>query len=83
MCGVPQGSVLRPFLILIYILGQIILSCGFNFLCYADETQLYLNSLTVSPPSTLTHLSKDLKLWMQDNFLKLNTDKLKFYRSAP
>ncbi len=68
-------------------LGQIIRRHGLNFHSYADDTQIYFTVFyfiyfilfylfySVFPTSSLTSCLHDLKVWMAQNFLKLNTEK--------
>ena len=82
MYGVPQGSVLRPILFVLYTtpLSDIIANHSVNHQLFADDTQLQksapLNEMTVLTKE-LNACTDDIKTWMTENQLNWTTTKQK------
>ena len=78
VCGVPQGSILSPILFALYLLplGSILKKHNISFHCFADDLQIYL-PLNSNKESTnaLSNCLKDVKTWLELNFLSLNNEK--------
>ncbi len=66
-------------------LGNVIRKYGISFHCYADDTQLYISTRPdeTSKLSKLTECVKNLKDWMTNNFLLLNSDKTEILLIGP
>ncbi len=66
-------------------LGNIIRKYGISFHFYADGTQLYISTRPdeTSKLSKLTECVKNIKDWMANNFLLLNSDKTKILIIGP
>jgi hypothetical protein len=87
--GVPQGSVLGPKGYCMYTLplGGILRRHNMKYMIYADDTQAYLSISNASQwtesANAIAACFKEIRSWMNSNFLKLNDTKTEFIIFSP
>ena len=78
-CGVPQGSVLGPLLLLIYINDLPNISDKLEFFLFADDTNIYYEANDLdSIQRVMNDELKKLQDWLITNRLALNISKTNF-----
>ena len=80
VCGVPQGSILGPLLVLLYINDISSVSSVFSSVLFADDTTLLYSSNNLQELSaTVDNELSNIMQWLNANRLSLNIEKTIFF----
>lgn len=76
--GVPQGSILGPFLFLLYINDIVTIDETVKYVIYADDTSIFFSGRSAIDLANRANITLDLiQKWSFQNHLELNVDKTK------
>ena len=76
MCGVPQGSILRPLLFILYVNDITSTSNVLDYILFADDTSIiYSHENIESQISVVNAELKEVSNWFKTNKLSVNASK--------
>lgn len=79
LCGIPQGSILGPLLIILYINDIVYSTQKLNFILYADDSTLFTSHHNLTTLiNTLNSELAQVSCWLAANKLTLNIKKTKY-----